>query len=259
MADAICDDAVLTAAERAAWERDGFLVTRGLLDATAARDLARWCDELAAWPEVPGRHMVYHEASLIEPGRRLVQRIENFHPYHDGFRALIDGRHLHRRVEALLGEPALLFKDKINFKSPGGDGFKPHQDQQAGWWRYASLFVTALVAVDAATAENGWLELAAGHHRRGLVGRPWEPLDDAEMAAMTFEPCPLAPGDVVFFDSFAPHRSGPNLSAKPRRALYVTWNRLREGDHRARYFAEKRRSFPPDIEREPGKDYRFRV
>ena len=41
--------------------------------------------------------------------------------------------------------------------------------------------------------------------------------------------------------------------------LYVTYNRLTEGDHRERYFAEKRQNFPPDIEREPGKNYVFRV
>ena len=76
---------------------------------------------------------------------------------------------------------------------------------------------------------------------------------------MTFLPCPAEPGDVVFFDSYVPHRSGANLSALPRRALYLTWNRLREGDQRERYFTDKRKSFPPDIEREPGKSYRFRV
>ena len=51
----------------------------------------------------------------------------------------------------------------------------------------------------------------------------------------------------------------PNLTDRPRRALYVTYNRAADGDHRARYFAEKRANFPPDIEREPGKEYRFRV
>ena len=41
--------------------------------------------------------------------------------------------------------------------------------------------------------------------------------------------------------------------------LYVTYNPAAEGDHRERYFADKRASFPPDIEREPGKAYVFRV
>jgi hypothetical protein len=64
---------------------------------------------------------------------------------------------------------------------------------------------------------------------------------------------------VVFFDSYVPHGSLANLSGLKRRVLYVTYNRLSEGDHRARYFAEKRAAFPPDIEREPGKNYVFRV
>ena len=41
--------------------------------------------------------------------------------------------------------------------------------------------------------------------------------------------------------------------------LYVTYNPAAEGDHRERYFAEKRVSFPPDIERKPGEEYVFKV
>jgi len=63
----------------------------------------------------------------------------------------------------------------------------------------------------------------------------------------------------MFFDSYAPHRSGPNLTDAPRRVLYVTYNRASAGDHRAKYFADKRKSFPPDIERAPGETYVFRV
>ena len=32
-------------------------------------------------------------------------------------------------------------EDKINFKMPGGTGFKPHQDSQAGWEVYAKYFI----------------------------------------------------------------------------------------------------------------------
>ncbi len=162
-------------------------------------------------------------------------------------------------VAQLFGEPAVLFKDKINFKLPGADGFKAHQDVQAGWDKYASLHITALVNIDAATLENGCLEIVSGHHTRGLVGRMWEPLKEAETEGMDFVPCIGEPGDVGFFDSFIAHRSGPNLSSAPRRVLYVTYNRLAEGDHRAQYYVDKRLSYPPDCEREPGKQYQFRV
>jgi 2-aminoethylphosphonate dioxygenase len=251
--------ALLSAERHAAYARDGFVVIPGLFTPTEAARLARWTEEVTAWPEVPGRHMVYWEPHRTEPGRRVRNRIENFYPHHEGFHALFDTGALPDAAAALLGGPVALFKDKINFKMPGGGGFEPHQDQQAGWSVYAPLFLTALVSIDAATHENGCLELAPGHHRRGLVGAEWRPLDEAQMAGMKFVACLTQPGDAVFFDSYVPHRSAPNGTDAPRRVLYVTYNRAADGDHRLRYFAEKRRAYPPDCEREPGREYVYRV
>ena len=241
------------------FRRDGFVFAPGFFDAAEMGTITAWIDEVAAWPEAPGRHMVYHEDSLAAPGERIVQRIEDVTPFHAGLKGLFTRGPMIGAVARLLGEPAVLFKDKINFKLPGADGFKAHQDVQAGWNAYASYYVSALVSIDTATEANGCLEMAAGWHDRGLVGAEWTPLGVEEIAGMGFVPYPSAPGDVVFFDSFAPHRSAPNLTDRPRRALYVTYNRASEGDHRARYVADKRQNFPPDIEREPGKTYVFRV
>jgi ectoine hydroxylase-related dioxygenase (phytanoyl-CoA dioxygenase family) len=72
-------------------------------------------------------------------------------------------------------------------------------------------------------------------------------------------PLPTAPGDAVFFDSYVPHASKPNLTPDSRRVLYLTYNRAADGDLRARYFADKRAAFPPDIDRKPGVEYRYRV
>jgi hypothetical protein len=249
----------LSERELADYRRDGFLVCRGLFAGDEVAELRRATDEVQAWPELPGTWMVYGEQSLREPGRRLINRIENFYPHHPGFKAIFDGDKLLGRIGDLFGEPAVLFKDKINFKLAGGDGFKPHQDQQAGWSVYAPLFVTALVAIDEATEANGCLELAAGQHTRGLIGKEWAPLSDDDLRGVEFTPCPTAPGDAVFFDSYVPHRSGPNHSDEPRRVLYVTYNRLADGDHRTRYYADKRKSYPPDVERDPGKQYVYRV
>ena len=251
--------ASMTSADLASYAGDGYLVLPGLFDRAEAERQAAWTDEVAAWPEVPGRHMVYWEAHRHEAGRRVLSRIENFSPYHPGFRDAFDRGPLAAVAAALLDGPAVLFKDKINFKMPGGAGFEPHQDQQAGWSVYAPLFLTALVSIDATTIENGCLELAAGHHRRGLVGAEWRPLAEPEMEGMRFEAFPTRPGDAIFFDSYVPHRSAPNATAEPRRVLYVTYNRGSDGDHRVRYFAEKRRSYPPDCEREPGREYVYRV
>ena len=248
----------LTPAQIQAFQRDGYLVIPGFYAPAEMEQIHRWVDEVQGFPDAPGKYQRYYEPSKVDSERRILSRMENLSPYHAGFAELFQGSKLAQAASELLGEPAVLFKDKINFKLPGGDGFKPHQDQQAGWWSYANFFISTLVCVDEATEDNGCLEMAAGHHKRGMF-REWEPLTEEDMEGMEFVPCPTQPGDVVFFDSYAPHRSGPNLSDQRRRLLYVTYNRLSEGDHRARYYEDKRKSYPQDCEREQNKEYRFRV
>ena len=236
--------------------RTGTLVVRGFFSAAETDALIRWTGEVADAPEVAGGQMVYHEDSLLEPGWRVVQRIEDFCPYHPAMDALSRGGALSRWLDALMGGPTVLFKDKINFKHPGGDGFKAHQDQAAGWTAFAPLFVTALVTVDPATIANGCLEIATAPRPDTLVGAEWAPLPEDGLGLV---PVPTEPGDVIFFDSYVAHASKPNLTDRQRRVLYLTYNLLEHGDHRRRYFAEKRAAFPPDIERRPGESYVFRV
>lgn len=115
-----------------------------------------------------------------------------------------------------------------------------------------------MLCIDEATLENGCLKIAGGHHKRGLF-REWEPLSEEDMEGMTFVPCPTWPGDLVLFDSSTPHASEANLSDRTRRLYFATYNRLSEGDHLARYYADTRKSFPPDIEREADREYVYRV
>lgn len=242
-----------------AFDQFGWAVVPGFFNSVEAALLRRYADELFAMPEQSGAQMIYRERSLLDGDRQVVQRIEDFCPYHTGFDQLIRSGPLIDAAAALLGTKLTLFKDKINFKAPGGGGFEPHQDQQAGWSRYAPLFITALVSIDTATVENGCLEMADMPRPTGLLGAEWEPLNAVQLQGIHFMPLPTQPGDVVFFDSFAVHRSQPNLTAQGRRVLYVTYNRSSDGDQRAQYYADKRASFPPDIDRLPGRDYRFRV
>ncbi len=246
----------LSAEAVATFARSGWVAAPGFFSPEETAEIVRWTEEVSAMPEISGAQMLYREASLIAGAAKVVQRIEDFCPRHDGFDRLMRGGRLMRAVEQLLGEPALLFKDKINFKMPGGAGFEAHQDQQAGWSTYAPLFVTALVAVDPATIENGCLEMAAGPRVTELVGKEWTPLSDGEI---DLRPIPTLPGDVLFFDSYAPHASKPNFTDAQRRILYVTYNRAADGDQRGRYYADKRASFPPDVDRKPGETYKFRV
>ena len=250
---------ILTENQVQGFERDGFLIVEKCFDPEVIKGIIAWTDEVQNYPEIAGKYMMYFEESLLQPGDHILQRLENFYPYHQGFRELFDGDDILGRVSDLFGQPAILFKDKINFKLPGGDGFKSHQDQQAGWGAYADLFITALVCIDEITKDNGPLALAAGHHKDGLAGQEWAPLTDQQMEGMEFEAHNLQPGDTVFFDSFVPHGSGLNMADKSRRVLYITYNRFSDGDHREQHYIDKRKNLPPDCERIPGKEYKFRV
>ena len=166
----------LSAAQVAQFRRDGCLIVRNMFNAETVTRLVQWTNEVRAAPETPGRHMVYYEDDMRRAGHRIVSRIENFCPHFQAFDQFLNSAPALDCIGQLLGESAVMFKDKINFKLPGGDGFKAHQDVQAGWDTYGSLHITLLITLDAATVENGCLEIAPGMHDKGLLGAAWQPL-----------------------------------------------------------------------------------
>jgi hypothetical protein len=198
-----------------------------------AHRLRTWADEVASWPD-DGGWLQHRE--LTERGPVLC-RTENLVPHHAGLRALLCDGVLVRTAGALLGEPAVLYKDKLNHKLPGGAGYAAHQDARA--YRFVDVHVSCMVAIDDATEDNGCLEVVGHAH-----DRLW-PVDAAgciraDVAARwAWQPVPVLAGDTLWFHSRTPHRSGPNRSARPRRALYPTYNARREGDRRADYYRQK--------------------
>lgn len=260
------EEKILTAEQIEQYQRDGFLVVRAgqvFRSEEERQQFIAWSIEVCQWPEIRGKWMQYFEKSLID-GHRMLNRVEKFLDFHPELQQLFCSRQ--GRIQQLIrealgdGQEVVLFKEKINYKLAGGDGFKPHQDAQAGWDRYGhTIHFNLLIAIDAASQDNGCLELVPGRHREGLLGPMWQELPAELVAQLSFVPVPIEPGDMVIFDSFVPHRSGANLTALPRRAMYITYNYLAEGDFRHTYFADKRASFPPDIERLPGVDYQYKI
>jgi hypothetical protein len=235
------------------WQRQGYLLLPRHLSANETSELSRWVQELAAWPEAPGKWMKWYEQGA---GGRQLCRVEDFLPYHEEFAAFLSSGTIAEILEVLCGEPAALFKEKINFKLAGGSGFAPHQDAPAFTTFGQRYHVTLMVSIDPTTRENGCLEVVDGFHGAGLLPQAKDgTLAPGWADAQTWKPIETEPGDLLFFDSYVPHRSGPNRSQRPRRALYVTYNRASDGDYRGTYFARKRAAFPPECERVAGIDY----
>jgi ectoine hydroxylase-related dioxygenase (phytanoyl-CoA dioxygenase family) len=197
----------------------------------------RWVDVIAEWAD-DGPWLHYREMTDFGP---KICRTENFTPHHAGMHQLLRLGRLVAAASELLGEPAVLYKEKINYKLVGGAGFSPHQDAPA--YRFVDTHVSCMIAVDDATVANGCLEVVSGMHAEIL------PMDDVgcirpDLAA-TFEwkVAELRAGQVLWFHSRTPHRSGPNNSTADRRALFPTYNALREGDLRDRYYEQKAAEF----------------
>lgn len=162
-------------------------------------------------------------------------------------------------LSEIMEEPYTLFKDKVNFKWPGGGAFLPHQDYPA-YARFSHEHITAMVCIDSATIENGCLYVAEDW-KKSLQNDPEMqeqfkedhfvlPYHEGGMEhgsiqkkyseRFTWLPIEAEAGDVIFFDSYLPHYSENNKSSLPRRAMFFTHNPLREGDHRAAYYHAKR-------------------
>ncbi len=223
------------------WQQHGWLLVRQILDEDTMSSIHREINALASPAEEGGRSLHYYENSPAGP---LLCRTERFLEDSKLLSDLILKGAIPETAGRILGEPVLLFKEKVNYKLPGGAGFAPHQDAAA--YDFIDLHITCLLAVDSMTVENGCLEIAVQREHE-LV-----PMDDAgcvrEDVAAGFEwvAMEMQPGDLLFFDSYAIHRSGPNQGSSARRAIYLTYNAASESDMRQSYYENRDRRMAAD-------------
>lgn len=200
--------------------------------------IRQWIEDIVSWP-IPEKSekkwLVHYEQSQKDISEKILCRIENYVQYHSEL-TLFAKEFIHAIVSQLFQEEAILFKDKINFKLSGGAGFVCHQDTLA-YFGYGEEHISVMIAIDDATIENGALEVAPGQWKKDQVQLTENLLITAEAeAAMTFQTIECKAGDVIFFNGFIPHRSKPNNSPHPRRAMFLTYNKLAEGDFHDRYY-----------------------
>jgi hypothetical protein len=251
------DVRMLDTAATAHFRRHGWVHLRRFLSSRETDELVRWTDEITAWPETPGTWMRYYEKRASpDADTKMLARIENFVPYHEGLALLLTTGRVRELLAECCGEPVVLFKDKINYKYPGGAGFTPHQDYPAYVNFGVEHHVTLMAPVDPFTLENGCLVMALDACERTILPQNPDGTVRADVLRR-FETVPILaePGDVIVFDAWVPHWSGRNESAGARRSYYMTFNPAAAGDHRAAYYARKRECFPPEYERRPGVDY----
>ncbi len=231
---------ILDPVRRSDWEATGWLHLAGVLDPALVESLTAWVEEVAAWSERaegPGLH--HREQTDAGP---VLARSERFADDHEGLGAFVRGHEPMVEVLAeLFGEPPVLFKEKVNYKHPGGGGFAPHQDASA--YRFVDHHISVMVPVDPATEASGCLWFAEGHGSGLLATDGRGRIAPEVVDRLDWRPLEVAPGDLVVFDSYAPHRSDTNRTDRSRRVLYLTYNARSKGDLRQTYYRDKLAEF----------------
>lgn len=253
----------LTEDQKQTFKDTGFIVVKEFFGPDEMAQITAMVDDLRDTKPAPGEEAKYFEESPIT-GENILVRIEHIlGGLNPELNELLINPKVTHCLNRLMGEPPVLFKEKINFKLPGCRADKLHQDQAAGWNRYADFFITMAVIVDPNRADNAALSfMSSGNYERGLMTEEWQPLteDDPPYApADEYTLLEADPGDVVFFDAYVPHGSPANTSDRSRRNIFLTFNRESDGDMRAQYYADKWASYAPNLSDEARDQDSFRV
>ena len=217
----------LTAEQVAAFHRDGYLFVPALLDAEETQLVLS-----AARADAKMRQHAMHIADT--KGRSTNLSLWN-DPGDDVYGMVARSHRVVDAMEQLLGGEVYHYHSKLSAKeSKVGGAWEWHQDY-GYWYQNGCLWpemASVFVALDAATRENGCLQVIKGSHLIGRIehGRFGDQTGaDPERVAAALERlelvyCTMEPGTALFFHANLLHASDANLSDTPRWGLLCCYN-----------------------------------
>lgn len=218
---------LLSAEQIAEYNRDGFIRVRELFD-REEMDLLR---AAAKSDHVLEEHSMTRDDGAGAPVKMSLWN----HPGDDIYGMFARGHRVVDRVETLLSDEAYHYHSKMIMKdAETGGAWAWHQDY--GYWYQNGVLkpdlCSVFISVDAATQENGCLQVLKGSHRYGRIdhvltgeqaGADLERVEEAKKR-LELVHCELGVGDALFFHSNLLHCSAPNRSTAPRWTLICCYN-----------------------------------
>jgi phytanoyl-CoA hydroxylase len=215
------------------YKKNGYLVVEGVFRPEELEAVRQRTDEIVRDPgTAPEGGFVGRENDTIKD--KTVLDTENNPVRNISFMARFDpafqeaARHpkLLEIVRGLLGGRVKVFRDQMPLKPPGGQDKPPHQDQSYFRVQPMDDLVTAWIALDDATIENGCMRYVPESHHYGIlevVPDPKRPVHHVPKTGnLTLEEevsCPVPAGSVIFHHGLTLHRSAVNHTDTWRRAL----------------------------------------
>jgi ectoine hydroxylase len=213
-----------------AFETDGYVLVRGMLDAEETELLGR-----AARAD---RVLDQHSFGRADGEGGVVRLSLWNHPTDTIYGMIARCDSIVTSMEKLLGGEVYHYHSKMIMKDPlEGGAWTWHQDY-GYWYHNAVLFpwmASAFIAIDRATRENGCLQVIRSSHQLGRIDHVLTGEQaGADMLRVTevLQRLPLVhvemePGDVLFFHANTLHRSDQNKSTHPRWSMICTYNAAR--------------------------------
>jgi ectoine hydroxylase len=220
--------APITDDDAAAFARDGYVFKRGLFDAEEVALLQRAI--------VEDRTIRANAVRLKDSAGGSTELALWNHPGDDLFGMVARCERLADGAARLLGGEVYHYHSKLTMKPPhAGGAWDWHQDY-GYWYNNGCLFpdmLSAAIAIDPATRENGCLQFLRGSHLCGRIehgrvgGQTGADMGRVEalLGRLDHVYAEMAAGDTVFFHANTLHASAANLSGKPRNVLLCCYNR----------------------------------
>ena len=220
-------------AMKRSYERDGFLVVRSLFTEAELAGVRKRMDEIIADPararagvSIGREGDTEADKSKPEAKNQSIRGLAFLARFDPVFRAFAQQPKLLEIVRGLIGPRVKVFRDQALLKPPGGQAKPVHQDQSYFQVLPWDSLVTAWIALDEATEDNGCMTYVPGSHRYGLfpiAPDPKRPVHHVPQTGNLNLPgpvaCPVPPGSVIFHHGGTLHASSENRTNTWRKAV----------------------------------------
>ena len=221
--------------QRAQYERDGYVIVRGLFDAEEI-GLMRFAME-----QDPALRDSLYDRKDAE-GKSTRMALWN-HPGESVYGLAARSRRVVDTMEDMLGGEVYHYHSKLTAKEPyDGGAWEWHQDY--GYWYHNGCMYpymgSVMVALDRANRENGCLQVLRGSHLAGRVDHGVLPGEQVGADMRRVEQMKqqlelvyveLEPGDGLFFHANVMHRSDQNRSPNRRWTVLFCFNAARNNPY----------------------------
>ena len=194
-----------------------------------------------------------------------LRRIERVTDFSKNSKDIICSKKTLNLINSFGKEKYTLFKDKLNFKFPGGKGYLPHIDghfywrdknrkYQNGWKKYSTNFINLVLPLETSSIKNGCIYVA-NKNDTDKMGKTFSKIADKlilntpnikkkDLNKFKFYPIELKIGDICLFNWKCAHFSKNNLSNKSRMILYATFYKKNKNKNlRNIYYFDKQTSY----------------